>query len=1039
MTIRLFIAVLFWQFIPFFAAAQETRIYSDPHRLYFDALQRFAEGNYTLAQHEFGQYLLLGEAGTLSVPTAYQESAQYHNALCALRLGHPDAEMQLARFIDERGDSPLSGRAYYELGKIYFDKKEYKDLIYCYERVEISDLSEKERGEYFFQFAYSYFVSKDFDKAKGMFSEIINTRNEYYHDANYYYGVLSYFDKQYAKSLESFQRIEENQKYSKIVPYYIALMYHFQKKTDELLGYAVPKTQIKDLRNQKELHQLVGQTFFNKKQYKEALPYLSYYVEKTDKVRKEDLYQLGCAQYQVGEYEKAIGNFTQLNTLQDTLGQNAMYHLADCFLKTNDKSKALNAFDAAAKHKFNPEIQEISVLNHAKLSYELGFHSNAISRFQYFINTYPNSGKQHEAKRLLSELFETTRNYREALNVLDGITAKSPEMQRTYQRVAYLRGTELFNDRKYDDALTMFDKAMDIPIDPNVSALCQFWTADIKYKRRQFEEAFNDYERFLSMAGNQVLSEKASPATAHYAMGYILFKDKSYADAMGHFDDAVASTRSNFDMGNSRAVASQVYPDALLRSADCKFMLRNYPQALEQYEEVIKAGMRGLDYAYYQKAMLQGLTGKPEQKISALQKMGDKFPGSDYNDDAIYQTAITQVGLEQYDDAIVSHQKLIADFPESEYVRKSLVNLGLIYFNKNDYTRSLEFYELTLRRFPKTDEAREALAGARDVFIAQQDVDGYAQFVRKSGMEVSTSEQDSLSYQVAESFYAKADCANAIKEFGKYLNNYPKGVYVLYAHFYRGQCLYSQEEYGKAGKDFDYIVQQPASIFSEQSLDKSSRIALNIEKDYEKGYLYSRKLYEIGARKELKLEALRNLVFATYQLKKDDELSTYSDLLQTAEGVTEDDISNIYFYAGMSAYRRGDTAGAKSNLQETARRTTNEKGAQARYYLAKMAFEAKKYDIAKDLCFKVNTETGSQEYWVVKAFILLADVYKEKNDLFQAKATLQSILDNYAPEDDAKKEAREKLAQLQKQESSKSKLQDSKPKNGKYLEMDEGK
>ena len=139
---------------------------------------------------------------------------------------------------------------------------------------------------------------------------------------------------------------------------------------------------------------------------------------------------------------------------------------------------------------------------------------------------------------------------------------------------------------------------------------------------------------------------------------------------------------------------------------------------------------------------------------------------------------------------------------------------------------------------------------------------------------------------------------------------------------------------------------------------------------------------------------------------------------------------------GRFSYYKLNTLVAKQNLQQVASRTTNEMGAQARYYLAQIAYQQKEYDAAKALCLKVSNETASQEYWVVKSFILLSDVYVAKNDLFQAKATLNSIIDNYEPEDELKKEAREKLAKITKGEIGTSKLKDDSKKKSDYLEME---
>jgi hypothetical protein len=38
---------------------------------------------------------------------------------------------------------------------------------------------------------------------------------------------------------------------------------------------------------------------------------------------------------------------------------------------------------------------------------------------------------------------------------------------------------------------------------------------------------------------------------------------------------------------------------------------------------------------------------------------------------------------------------------------------------------------------------------------------------------------------------------------------------------------------------------------------------------------------------------------------------------------------------------------------------------------------------------------AAYDYWVAKGFILLADIYVENGNTFQAKQTLQSIIDNY--------------------------------------------
>ena len=60
-----------------------------------------------------------------------------------------------------------------------------------------------------------------------------------------------------------------------------------------------------------------------------------------------------------------------------------------------------------------------------------------------------------------------------------------------------------------------------------------------------------------------------------------------------------------------------------------------------------------------------------------------------------------------------------------------------------------------------------------------------------------------------------------------------------------------------------------------------------------------------------------------------------------------------------------------------------------------MQYILKNYTLSEKLIFEVINLVPSYDYWIAKSFILLADVYVKTNNEFQAKHTLQSIIDNY--------------------------------------------
>lgn len=90
---------------------------------------------------------------------------------------------------------------------------------------------------------------------------------------------------------------------------------------------------------------------------------------------------------------------------------------------------------------------------------------------------------------------------------------------------------------------------------------------------------------------------------------------------------------------------------------------------------------------------------------------------------------------------------------------------------------------------------------------------------------------------------------------------------------------------------------------------------------------------------------------------------------------------------------------------------SNEYGAEAKYELAQNAFNKKQLDEAESMIYELKEGYSAYAFWVAKGFILLADIYAERGNTFQAEQTLQSIVDNYSG-DDLKQIAREKISKL---------------------------
>ena len=58
----------------------------------------------------------------------------------------------------------------------------------------------------------------------------------------------------------------------------------------------------------------------------------------------------------------------------------------------------------------------------------------------------------------------------------------------------------------------------------------------------------------------------------------------------------------------------------------------------------------------------------------------------------------------------------------------------------------------------------------------------------------------------------------------------------------------------------------------------------------------------------------------------------------------------------------------------------------------------------------------SNDYYIAKSYILLSDIYYDLNNRFQAKATLESVIDNYEGDQELINIAKMKLEAILKQE-----------------------
>ncbi|HZW71844.1 MAG TPA: tetratricopeptide repeat protein, partial [Hanamia sp.] len=402
---------------------------------------------------------------------------------------------------------------------------------------------------------------------------------------------------------------------------------------------------------------------------------------------------------------------------------------------------------------------------------------------------------------------------------------------------------------------------------------------------------------------------------------------------------------------------------------------------------------------------------------------------SDLVAESYIQIANAYMVQEKFRDAIPYLNKILDIKSASGQYPKVYLKLGLANYNLNNNNEALQDYQKLINQYPQSEEANEALDNLRNIYVEMGKPNDYLAFVQKAGKVISVSEADSVTYAAAELQYSNNDCAAAISSFNNYLSKFPQGAYALNANFYKSECYSRNKDWQNALKGYEAVLSQGASPFAERSAYAAARINYFELKDYPQSKTYFSKLLELSTTPENQLEALRGLVRSYYQTKDFAQANNIAKELLTKKGISTDDKAIANLVLGKSLQVNNQCPDAIKAFKEVSATNKSEWGAEARFETANCYFMLNQLPTAEKAALEVIKVTGSYDYWVAKAYILLGDIYLAEGDYFNAKATYKSVADN-ATIPDLKKEAQTKLDAAIAEEQQHSKVQ-SAPSNSK--------
>ncbi|WP_380936520.1 tetratricopeptide repeat protein [Sphingobacterium bambusae] len=715
--------------------------------------------------------------------------------------------------------------------------------------------------------------------------------------------------------------------------------------------------------------------------------------------------RIGILAFRAGEYERAASILKKVEPA-DAFYQSSIIGLGYISLKTGDKQAARNAFYKASKMNFDQELRTDALYNYAKTLYSLDSVQVALKPLQEYLalkyaEQRPDEKNTETTEKRMIDVLSGSSNFEAAVYLLESFKNRDRKADVTYQKITYYRGMEFYNERAFENSISMFMRSEKFPFDAEMAALATYWKAEAMYEVRKYGEAVDNFSKFLALPAARNTSVYNY---ANYALAYAAFRINRFALAAEYFERFLSTKEGSLE--------ERVRYDVIARLGDSYLSTRNYGRANAYYDMLIDNKAPNQDYALFQHGIIQGLQGDNEAKINTLRSVVEKFPSSNYADDVAFEIPYVYFTKGDYDAAIEGLQKMIEKYPRSSYLPRALMTIGLVQYNKDDTEAAMATFQKVVEDYAKTDEAAQALLSIENIYLDRGDATSYIQYATGSNVtELSPAEQDNLAFKIGRTLFSRAQYAAAVEAINAYFDKFPKPRQEKYARYIRGVSLYHTGHPEEALHDLNIILNDWTSPYTENTLLTVAALYLDL-KQYNEAIVHLKKLELNADFKNSYGYAVTNLMICYFEIGDFEQMDKYVKLIKNYKRVSDEEIATVHLYTAKALLQQKNVKSATDELNLAALKSQSAASAEARYRVGQLQYDNKEYDKAQASAFDVIENMSDHDYWVAKSFILLADTYARKGDVRQAKSTLESVVENYAEDDDVIPAAKERLKKM---------------------------
>ena len=911
--------------------------------------------------------------------------AEGYAVLADIVSGTPGYVSMMETYLAKRPHTALAFRMRYQHAMNLFESEEYLEAGNILSEIDRKRIDKGQIDEYIFKSAFCALENGDETKAKELFQEIdMRPVSDYTAPSRYVLGYLAYEDQDFQKAIDWMDEASEDSRFKSMAEYYIFESRFMLKDHEYVVANgdsmyaAVPKER------KAHLARIISESCLVLGDVDKARKYYELSGSGADVGNnRSDWFYSGSMLYAIDDYEGAIRSYSNMTDRTDSLGQIANYHLGYSYIQTKNKVAALDAFKDAANVLHDPELTEDAFFNWAKLAFDL---NDDTSVFNAYIDAYPAKEQEQRINSYIAVAALHDRDYEAAVNAYDKIDELDDHMVLNYMKANYLRANQLVKNGSYRLAIPCL-KAAAYYSDRSsrFNQLSRFWLAESYYRNEQYRDALTTYTDLYNISA---LYGQEEHDILPYNIAYCYFESGDYPAALKWFGEYLEDPYAAYRK------------EALVRSADCYFVDKDYKKACEMYENVIESYADSTDmYPYYQAGVAYGLLKKPAKKIELLKNVMKASPDADFYAESLYELGRAYVAKYEDDKAQECFMLLANSVKDATYVARAYLEMGSLARNQSQYNDALKYYKTVVEDMPMSGYAEDALAAIESIYQIRNKPKEYIAYIEKIGKGDSKTadEKEDMIFNSAEQIFLSENYQKALVALDSYLEQYPDGRNAYKADFYKAESYRLLGKFEQACDCYRKVIEGGEGSFVELSMLNFSDISFRLER-WEDAYGGYSSLYSAALLENNKSTALAGMMRSAYRGHDWGEAIKNADKVMFDSRTTPALNTEAQYVKAKSYLASSRRDEAFAILEKLAEDVSGQFGAEAAYLLILDSYDKGEFEEVEDKVYAFSDAGSPQVYWLAKSFIVLGDSFVERDELAQAKATFESVRDGYEPQ-----------------------------------------